>query len=86
MGRDIWSPLELQGVESFDSGMAILRFRFKTAPIKQWDVSRAFNLRLKRYLDEAGIELASPRMNVRYEVGGSPLEQATRGEQAPTEG
>ncbi len=79
-GRDIWSPLELQGVESFDSGMAILRFRFKTAPIKQWEVSRAFNLRLKRYLDDAGIELASPRMNVRYEVGGSPLDQATRGE------
>lgn len=84
-GRDIWSPLELQGVESFDSGMAILRFRFKTAPIKQWEVSRAFNLRLKRYLDDAGIELASPRMNVRYEMGGSPLDQATRGE-APGEG
>ncbi|WP_278440468.1 mechanosensitive ion channel family protein [Pseudomonas oryzihabitans] len=86
MGRDIWSPLELQGVESFDSGMAILRFRFKTAPIKQWEVSRAFNLRLKRYLDDAGIELASPRMNVRYEVGGSPLDQTTRGGQAPSEG
>lgn len=86
IGRDIWSPLELQGVESFDSGMAILRFRFKTAPIKQWEVSRAFNLRLKRYLDDAGIELASPRMNVRYEVGGSPLDQATRGGQAPSEG
>jgi small-conductance mechanosensitive channel len=66
--------------------MAILRFRFKTAPIKQWEVSRAFNLKLKRYLDDAGIELASPRMNVRYEVGGSPLDQATRGGQAPSEG
>ncbi|APQ10101.1 mechanosensitive ion channel protein [Pseudomonas oryzihabitans] len=86
MGRDIWSPLELQGVESFESGMAILRFRFKTAPIKQWEVSRAFNLRLKRHLDDAGIELASPRMNVRYEAGGPPLDPATRSGETPSEG
>jgi small-conductance mechanosensitive channel len=37
--RNIWSPLEIQGVESFESGSAILRARFKTAPIKQWEVS-----------------------------------------------
>lgn len=60
----IWSGLELQGVESFDSGQAILRFRFKTAPIKQWEVQRAFNLLLRRKLDQAGIQLAMPRLNV----------------------
>jgi small-conductance mechanosensitive channel len=62
--RNIWSPLEIQGVESFESGNAILRARFKTAPIKQWEVSRAFNLSLKRHLDEAGLDLATPRMSV----------------------
>ena len=40
----IWSPMELQGVESFDNGQAVLRFRFKTAPLRQWEVQRAFNL------------------------------------------
>lgn len=62
--RNIWSPLEIQGVESFESGSAILRARFKTAPIKQWEVSRAFNLSLKRHLDEAGLDLATPRLSV----------------------
>lgn len=43
------------------SGNAILRARFKTAPIKQWEVSRAFNLSLKRHLDEAGLDLAAAK-------------------------
>lgn len=60
----LWSPMELQGVESFDSGQAILRFRFKTAPLRQWEVQRAFNMRLRRRLDQAGLEPAMPRMNV----------------------
>ncbi len=69
--RNIWSPLELQGVESFESGSAILRARFKTAPIKQWEVSRAFNLSLKRHLDEAGLDLATPRLSVQVVTAGS---------------
>ncbi|WP_426112062.1 mechanosensitive ion channel family protein [Pseudomonas sp. DSP3-2-2] len=69
--RNIWSPLEIQGVESFESGNAILRARFKTAPIKQWEVSRAFNLSLKRHLDEAGMDLATPRLSVQVMTAGS---------------
>lgn len=69
--REIWSPLEFQGVESFESGTAILRARFKTAPIKQWEVSRAFNLLLKRTLDEAGMDLATPRLSVQVVTTGS---------------
>jgi small-conductance mechanosensitive channel len=68
--RNIWSPLEIQGVESFESGNAILRARFKTAPIKQWEVSRAFNLSLKRHLDEAGLDLATPRMSIQVVTPG----------------
>jgi small-conductance mechanosensitive channel len=73
--RNIWSPLEIQGVESFESGNAILRARFKTAPIKQWEVSRAFNLSLKRYLDEAGMDLATPRLNVQVSTSGGSVSQ-----------
>ncbi|WP_412071717.1 mechanosensitive ion channel family protein [Pseudomonas fluorescens] len=68
--RNIWSPLEFQGVESFESGNAILRARFKTAPIKQWEVSRAFNLSLKRHMDEAGLDLATPRMSIQVMTAG----------------
>jgi small-conductance mechanosensitive channel len=67
--RNIWSPLEIQGVESFDNGLAILRFRFKTAPIKQWEVQRAFNLLLRRRLDAAGMEVSMPRLNVQLSRG-----------------
>ena len=56
--------MELQGVESFDNGQAVLRFRFKTAPLRQWEVQRAFNLRLRRRLDQAGLEPSMPRLNV----------------------
>lgn len=63
--RDIWSPIEIQGVESFDSGNAVLRARFKTAPLKQFEISRMFNLRLKRYLDEHGLDLGVPRRSIR---------------------
>jgi small-conductance mechanosensitive channel len=71
--RNIWSPLEIQGVESFESGNAILRARFKTAPIKQWEVSRAFNLSLKRHLDEAGMDLATPRLSVQVMTPGGSV-------------
>lgn len=64
ISRAIWSPLEMQGIESFDNGQAILRFRFKTAPIRQWEVQRAFNLVLRRKLDQRGVELSMPRLNV----------------------
>ncbi len=73
--RNIWSPLEFQGVESFESGNAILRARFKTAPIKQWEVSRAFNLSLKRHMDEAGMDLAMPRMSIQVVTEGSGQEK-----------
>lgn len=63
--RDIWSPIEIQGVESFDSGNAVLRARFKTAPLKQFEISRLFNLRLKRYLDEHGLDLGVPRRSIK---------------------
>jgi len=64
MRHHIWSALEVQGIENFDAGAAILRVRMRTAPIMQWDVARAFNLRLKQRFDEQGIDLAVPRMSV----------------------
>ncbi len=64
MRHHIWSPLELQGIESFDQGAAIMRVRMRTGPLMQWDVARAFNLRLKQRLDSDGTDMAMPRMSV----------------------
>ncbi len=81
MRHHIWSPLEVQGVESFDAGAAILRIRMRTAPVMQWDVARAFNLRLKQRFDEQGIDLAMPRMSVVMEQNSvSPGETGGRRE------
>ncbi|KRV73570.1 mechanosensitive ion channel protein [Pseudomonas citronellolis] len=86
INRAIWSPLEMQGVESFDNGQAILRFRFKTAPIRQWEVQRAFNLRLRQKLDKAGLELAMPRLNVQLSRMRKPREEGPQDHAEPADG
>ena len=86
INRAIWSPLEMQGVESFDNGQAILRFRFKTAPIRQWEVQRAFNLRLRQKLDRAGLELAMPRLNVQLSRMRKPREEGPQDHAEPADG
>lgn len=66
----IRSHLEMQGIHEFDNGCPILRMRLRTAPEYQWDVSRAFNLALKRRMESEYINLGAPRMSVSMEAGG----------------
>ncbi|MGM0544911.1 MAG: mechanosensitive ion channel family protein [Pseudomonadota bacterium] len=79
MRHYIWSPLEMQGVDSFDDGGAILRMRFRTAPEMQWDVSRAFNLMLKQRMEAEGVDMAPPRLSINMEgqAGGSMASDAS---------
>ncbi|WP_417339102.1 mechanosensitive ion channel domain-containing protein [Halomonas kashgarensis] len=75
MRHYIWSPLEMQGIDRFDEGGAILRMRFRTAPEMQWDVARAFNLLLKQRMEAQGVDLGIPRLSVSMEgQTGGPLE------------
>lgn len=64
------SHLEMQGIHEFDNGCPILRMRLRTAPEYQWDVSRAFNLALKRRMESEYINLGAPRISVAMEAGG----------------
>lgn len=66
-GRNIWAPLEFQGVERFEDGAAVLRVRIRTAPVMQWDIAREFNLRLKRRFEEDGLDVATQRISLRME-------------------
>ncbi|GAB2803099.1 mechanosensitive ion channel family protein [Halomonas shantousis] len=77
MRHHIWSSLELQGIESFDQGTAIMRVRMRTAPIMQWDVARAFNLRLKQRLEDSGQTVAMPRMSVDIDNGDTGHESSS---------
>ncbi|QEA39348.1 mechanosensitive ion channel [Pistricoccus aurantiacus] len=63
----IWSPMESQGIQRFEEGAAVLRIRMRTSPEYQWDVMRAFNLRLKRRMEADGLDIAMPRMSVQME-------------------
>ncbi len=55
-GPDILAPMEILGLDRFADSMMIIKARIKTKPIKQWDISRAFNRRLKQRFDERNID------------------------------
>ncbi|HET7314768.1 mechanosensitive ion channel family protein [Salinisphaera sp.] len=80
----IRSHLEMQGIHEFDNGSPILRMRLRTAPEYQWDVSRAFNLALKRRMETEYVNLGAPRMSVSMEAGGG-ARYAKRGKSAESD-
>lgn len=60
LGRDIIEPISIDGLDRFADSSLVIRARVKTWPGKQWGVGRAYNLRIKRAFDEAGIEIPYP--------------------------
>jgi len=63
-GPDILEPMEILGLDQFAESAVIIKARIKTRPIKQWDVAREFNRRLKRQFDERGIEIPFPHVRL----------------------
>ncbi|MBN1510172.1 MAG: mechanosensitive ion channel family protein [Sedimentisphaerales bacterium] len=61
---DILEPIEILGLDQFASSAVIIKARTKTKPIKQWNVAREFNRRLKKRFDEKGIEIPFPHVTV----------------------
>jgi moderate conductance mechanosensitive channel len=60
----ILAPIEMLGVDDFKAAQVTLKFRIKTAPLKQWEVGRELRRRLKKTFDARGIKLPSPKMDV----------------------
>jgi small conductance mechanosensitive channel len=48
-------PFEIIGLDSFMDTGAVIKARMRTRAMSQWDVMRAYNLRLKRAFDSRGI-------------------------------
>ncbi len=63
-GPDIMEPLEVFGLDRFEDSAVIIRARFKTKPLKQWGIKRAFYRLMKRTFDERGIEIPFPHRTV----------------------
>lgn len=56
----IKEPLEIFGVDDFSDSAVIIKARFKTKPIQQWEVGREYRRRLKKAFDRNGIEIPLP--------------------------
>lgn len=59
-GALILDELEMFGVDDFTDSAAIVKFRIKTLPVRQWDVAREFRRRLKNRFDKLGIRMPFP--------------------------
>ncbi len=61
---DILEPLEMLGVDQFAESAVIIKCRIKTKPIKQWQVGREMNRRIKKTFDAKGIEIPFPHQTI----------------------
>lgn len=74
-GSLINKPIEIMGLDKFADSAVIVRARLTTKPIKQWEVGREFNRRMKRRFDELGIEIPFPHQTIYFgeeKGGGAP--------------
>ncbi len=62
----IIEPLEILGVDQLADSAVVIKARFTTLPIKQWQVGREFNRRMKKRFDQLGIEIPFPHQTVYF--------------------
>ena len=66
LGRDVITPLFVQGVQSLDDSAVTIRARIKVTAGTQWGLKRAFNRLMKNRFDELGIEIPFPQRTITY--------------------
>lgn len=64
IGPRILEDIEIQGVQDWADSSMILRCRFKTVALEQWNVRRAFLGRLKQAFDARNIEIPYPHLTL----------------------
>ncbi|MBU0689989.1 MAG: mechanosensitive ion channel family protein [Gammaproteobacteria bacterium] len=64
VGPKILEDLEIQGVQSWADSAVLIRCRFKTEALEQWDVRRNFLGWLKKAFDAHGIEIPYPHLTL----------------------
>ena len=82
-GEEPWSgiildPLEMFGVDALADSGPVIKFRLRTAPMKQWSVAREMNRRLKRTFEETDIHLAFPTQTVHVALDAGGLRDELR--------
>src|SRR5215470_581253 len=61
---DILEPLDMLGVDQFAESAVIIQCRIKTKPIRQWQVGREMNRRIKNTFDAKGIEFPTSEQTI----------------------
>lgn len=75
IGPMILEDVEIQGVQDWADSAVMVRCRFKTVALEQWNVRRAFLGKLKEAFDERGIEIPYPHLTIyagQDKTGNSP--------------
>lgn len=63
-GQKILEPIDIAGVEKWADSAVLVRGRFKTLPLEQWNVKREFLRRLKSNFERNKIDIPYPHMTV----------------------
>ena len=64
IGPKILADVQVQGVQDLANSAVVIRCRFKTVALEQWNVRRAFLGKLKQAFDRAGIEIPYPHLTI----------------------
>ncbi|MBD3169993.1 MAG: mechanosensitive ion channel [candidate division Zixibacteria bacterium] len=68
-GDDILEPIKIFGLDKFTESAVVIRARTKTRPVKQWQIGREFNRRIKKAFDENKIEIPFPHLRLYMSKG-----------------
>lgn len=64
---NILEPLDVYGIDNWDSGQMTIKSRIKTVPLKQWTVGRELRRRMARVFTERGIVFFVPKMKLQVD-------------------
>jgi small conductance mechanosensitive channel len=71
--QSILEPLEILGLDKFGTSEIVIKARIKTIPIKQWEVGREMNRRIKIAFDKEGIEIPYPHQSIYFGENSKPF-------------
>lgn len=71
----IIEPIEILGLDKFDSSSLIIKIRITTKPISQWMVGREYRKRLKLAFDQKSIEIPFPQTTITWGKESNPFIQ-----------
>lgn len=66
---NILEPIDILGVDKFADSAVVIKARIKTRPIKQWEIGREFNRRMKQVFDKNNIEIPFPHQTLYFGEG-----------------